>query len=574
MIAQRAGGAYEVRVEENVPARMRDGTILRADITRPVTAGSGEQFPVLLTRTPYRKRAHPELAAAGYIVVSQDVRGRYASDGAYEPVHQMCGASVDREDGYDTVLWAAALDGSTGKVGVFGTSYPAWEAWELAIARPAPLAAMYVAGMSVTSTAVEGVPRPGRRLQWFHNTGAPDLRRRLGLPGPQTREEAEQLWRYTRHKWLWFLPWSDLPEHALGPLTPYFKAYYQHPERDTFRFAGQHQEIDVPILHRTGWYDRFVSGIDHFTAMRRHGRTEATRSSQRLIVGPWGHTNALTRKVGQLDFGPAAEMDHDALLLRWFDFWLKGRDTGVLTDPPVRYFVMGRNVWRAASDWPPAGTVAERWYLHSGGRANTAGGDGWLSPALPGSGPGEAAADRYDYDPRDPVPTLWPLSDQDEPLDQRPNDSRADILMYVSEPLAAPLEVAGNPTVTLYATSSAPDTDFIARLADVHPDGFVQPISYGVVRARYRDGFDRPRLLHAGTVERFTIPLHPVAACFLPGHRLRLEVTSSDFPNFDRNHNTGGDDFADPTLVVAHQTVLHSAAYPSCITLPVSRDGE
>ncbi|MGH2368822.1 MAG: CocE/NonD family hydrolase, partial [Chloroflexota bacterium] len=371
---------YDVRVVENVPVRMRDGTILRADVARPdLPADSGERFPVLLTRTPYQKRAHRELAAAGYIVVSQDVRGRYASDGPYDPVHQMCGASIDREDGAETVLWAAALEGATGKVGVFGTSYPAWEAWELAIARPAPLAAMYVSGMSVTSTAVEGVPRPGRRLQWFHNTGAPDTRRRFGLPGPQTRAEAEALWRYTRHKWLWFLPWSELPEHALGPMTPYFKTYFAHPERDTFRFAGHHSEIDVPILHRTGWYDRFVCGVEHFALMRRHGHSEATQRAQRLIVGPWGHTSALTRKVGDLDFGPDAELDHDALMLRWFDYWLKGIQNGVLDDPPVRYFVMGRNVWRAAGDWPPPEASEQPWYLRSGGQANTAGGDGWLS---------------------------------------------------------------------------------------------------------------------------------------------------------------------------------------------------
>ncbi|HEV2122596.1 MAG TPA: CocE/NonD family hydrolase, partial [Chloroflexota bacterium] len=454
---------YDVDVERDVEARMCDGTLLRADIVRPVSRRSDERFPVLLTRTPYQKRPEKALAEAGYIVVSQDVRGRYASDGDYDPVHQMCGASVDREDGYDTVLWAAGLEGSTGQVGVFGTSYPAWEAWELAIARPAPLAAMVVSGMSIRSTDVEGVPRPGRRLQWFHSTGAPDTRRRLALPGPHTREEASKLWDYTRHKWFWFLPWSELPEDALGPMTPYFKEYVQHPEQDHFRFAGNHGEIDVPILHRTGWYDRFVSGIDHFTAMQQFGRSEAARRHQRLVVGPWGHTNALTRKVGDLDFGPEAEMDHTAFVLRWFDHWLKGRDSGVMDDPPVRYFMMGQNTWREAETWPPPGAVEQPWYLRSGGGANTARGDGRLTREAPKMGDDEAA-DRYDYDPRDPVPTIWPLEDQHLPLDQRPNDTRADVLFYVSEPLETPLEIAGNVMVTLYAASSAPDTDFIARL--------------------------------------------------------------------------------------------------------------
>ncbi|MBI3970211.1 MAG: CocE/NonD family hydrolase [Chloroflexi bacterium] len=559
---------YDVRIETDVPAAMRDGTILRADVAWPVPeAGADETFPVLLTRTPYKKRQLPNLAAAGYIAVSQDVRGRYASDGPYEPVHQPCGASLDREDGYDTVLWAAGLPGANGRVGVFGTSYPAWEAWELAISRPGPLQAMYVSGMSVTSTAVEAIPRPGRRVQWFYYTGAPDARRRLDLLGHHTREAAEALWRYERHKWLWFLPWSELPEHVLGPLTPYFKEYLQNPTRDHFRFAGQHHEIDVPIFHRTGWHDRFVSTIDHFVAMRAHGRTERTRAAQRLMVGPWGHTANLTRKVGDVDVGPAAEMDDQALMLRWFDYWLRDRETGALDAPPVRYFIMGRNEWCAAETWPPAGTQAQRFYLHSGGCANTAAGDGRLSSERP-NGAG-AAVDRYDYDPRDPVPTIWPLGDQNVPLDHRPLDWRHDLLVYVSDPMAEPLEVAGDPVVELHAASSERDTDFVARLADVHPDGFVQPLCYGIVRARYRDGFDRPQLLTPGETVRYTIQLRPVAFTILPGHPLRLEITSSDFPNYDRNHNTGDDDFSDPTLLTAHQTIHHSAERPSYVVLPV-----
>lgn len=564
--------SYEVRVEKDVPATMRDGTVLRADVAWPVPGAgrSGEQseetFPVLLTRTPYKKRAWKELAEHGYIVVSQDVRGRYASDGAYEPAHQMCGASVDREDGYDTVLWCAGLAGADGSVGAFGTSYPAWEAWELAIARPAPLKAMYVSGISVTSTAVEAIPRPGRRVQWFYGTGAPDVRRRLGLPGHQTRAEAEALWKYERYKWLWFLPWSELPEYVLGPLTPYFKEYLQHPERDRFQFAGNHGEIEVPVHHRTGWYDRFVSSIDHFTAMRVEGRTERAREGQRLVVGPWGHTGSPSRKVGEMDFGPEADVSDTALMVRWFDYWLKGRQNGALDEPYVRYFVMGRNEWRSAEAWPPAGTREQRFYLGRGPKgANTAAGDGRLSSA-PGGGPG---ADAYDYDPRDPVPTVWPLGDQMLPLDQRPLDWRQDLLVYVSEPLESALEVAGDPVVVLHAASSARDTDFIARLCDVHPDGFVQPLSYGIVRARYRHGLDAPELLTPGAIERYRIHLHPVAFAVLPGHRLRLDVTSSDFPNYDRNHNTGGDDFSDATLVTAHQTVHHSTAHPSCVVLPV-----
>lgn len=556
----------DVRVEEDVPATMRDGTVLRADVAWPVPAAGTtvETFPVLLTRTPYKKQPWTDLARHGYITVSQDVRGRYSSDGAYEPVHQMCGATVDREDGYDTVLWAAGLAGANGRVGAFGTSYPAWEAWELAIARPAPLKALYVSGMSVTSTAVEAVPRPGRRLQWFYATGAPDTRRRLGLPGHQSRAEADALWKYERHKWLWFLPWSELPDHVLGPLTPYFKEYLQHPQRDHFRFAGQHGEVDAPVFHRTGWYDRFVSTIDHFTAMRAAARTDRARHGQRLMVGPWGHTGAPSRKVGDLDFGPDAAVSDEALMVRWFDYWLKDQPNGALDEPYVRYFVMGRNAWRSADTWPPGGTRTDRWYLGRGPLgANTVAGDGSLALAPSRGGP---PTDSYRYDPRDPVPTVWPIGDQMEPLDQRPLNWRHDLLVYLSEPLDAPLDVAGDPVVELLAASSARDTDFVARLCDVHADGFVQPLTYGIVRARYRHAVDAPQLLTPGAAERYRIQLHPVAFCLMHGHRLRLDVTSSDFPNYDRNHNTGADDFSDPSLVIADQTVHLAGA--SFVELP------
>ena len=549
---------------------MRDGVILRADIAWPVPKDDrqGERFPVLLRRTPYKKSAQRTLAAAGYIAVDQDVRGRYASDGDYDPSGYLCGAPLDPQDGYDTVQWAASLDRADGQVGLFGTSYPAWEAWAAALTRPPALKAMYVSGMSVTSTAVEGIPRPGRRLQWFHYTGAPDVRHRLDLPGPKTREAGEALWQYERHKWLWFLPWSELPDHALGPMTQYLKAYFRDPATDHFPFFGRHGEIDVPVFHRTGWYDRFVSTIDHFVEMRAHGRTPHARNGQRLVVGPWGHTDALTRKVGDFDFGPDAELDHTELMLRWFDHWLKGRSTGALDTAPVRYFMMGRDEWRDAETWPPAGTREHAWYLSSGGHANTALGDGVLTVSFPSSAEPE---DRYAYDPRDPVPTIWPIGDQNLPLDHRPLDVRDDLLVYVSEPIEHDhsVEIAGDPVLTLYAASSAPDTDFLARLADVHPDGVVQPLCTGIVRARFRDGFDRPRLLAPGLVEQFRLQLSPIAHCFLPSHRIRLEVTSSDFPNYDRNHNTGTDDFSDPTLTTAHQRVLHSSDHPSHLTLPV-----
>lgn len=552
------------RVERDVAVPMRDGTVLRADVYRP--AGPGP-FPVLLCRTPYGKQGtRPDhFVAAGYIVVVQDARGRYASEGTFESFVRA--ETHDGTDGYDTVEWAAKLPGATGKVGTFGVSYNSFLQWRLAPLRPPSLVAMSAHSIPARYTDLEGpgTIRPGRRLKWWTSTLAPDLRRRAGRPEPHTVKEAQALWDAGEGaNLLRFLPWSELPDRVFEDEAAPARAWLAHPEHDPWRLDEGCKEIAVPNLDVVGWYDHCHGDFRLFATMTRQGKTPAARSGQRIVIGPWPHTPHGTRKCGAIDFGPNAVVNIGELDIRWFDYWLKGKQNGVDRDAPVRFFVMGVNEWRDAPAWPVAGTTSATYYL-SGGKANTAAGNGTLVAALPGAG-----TDEYRYDPRDPVPSLYGSATYTVAADQRPLAGRRDILVYQTAPLAEAVEVIGNPEVELYASSSAPDTDFFVRLIDVAPDGLARDVSLGMVRARYRGGPGKPALLTPGEVTKFTIRLGPTANRFLPGHRLRLDVTSSDFPNYDRNHNTAADPNADAELRTAVQTVHSGEARASKLVLPVT----
>lgn len=565
---------FTVETERNVPAQMRDGVVLRADVHRPRDDG---QFPVLLCRTPYGKtqrKMHDEIAAEmaarGYIVVFQDLRGRYDSDG--EPLLHMGSHPLNPciNDGHDTVEWCATLPGSTGKVGTFGNSYCGMTQWEMAPTRPPHLVCMFAQGVVANhlDRHMSGVVRLGRRMTWTINTISPDMARRLQVPGaPKTPDEADALWEERdRSKWLWYLPLSEIPESAMPGMHEYWHRLLRETVKDHFAHEARHKDVDVPALSGTGWYDQQVGTIKQFSGMRANGKTEFARENQRLIVGPWGHTTlSLGRRVGALDFGPAAEWDYFEMADAWFAKWLKGERTAADDWAPAQIFVMGRNQWRHDDQWPPKGMRETPWYFHSGGHADSFAGDGTLSPEPPSDEP----ADQYDYDPRDPVMTIYTKSGQQVPMDQRPLDGRRDILRYTSPPLSEALEVVGPVSVILHAASSAPDTDFIAKLVDVHPDGFVQELCYGLIRARHRNGTDRTDLITPGEVYEYTITLNPTGNCFMPGHRIRVDIQSSDFPNFDRNHNTGGDDYFESTLATAHQTVFHDSVRPSHVLLPV-----
>lgn len=553
----------QARIEKNVPVPMRDGCVLRADVSYP--AGNGP-FPVLVLRTPYGKPAPTAFAGSGLIVVTQDARGRYASDGNYESFVRP--QTHDAEDGFDTVEWAAKLPGSTGKVGTFGVSYNAFLQWRLAALRPPSLVAMAAFSIPARYTDLEspGTIRPGRRLKWWQGTMSPDMRKRDGGPAPHTNSAAKELWDSGQgDQLLMTLPWSRLPSEIFGHEADAVRAWLRDPSQDPWRLDVACRDVDVPNLNVCGWFDHCNGSIDLHTSIASSGRSEAARRRSRLIIGPWSHVGLGKRRQGKLDFGPEAQVDLDALQVRWFDHWLKGAENGCPSDPPVRIFVMGINRWRDEAQWPPERAKSRTMYLASGGKANTPRGDGRLTDAKNQG----AAPDHFTYDPQNPVKTLWDEAMFTAAADQRPLAKRDDILVYQSEPLATAVEVTGYPKLELFAASSAPDTDFFARLIDVAPDGLARDVCQGMVRARYRHGLDKPALLTSGETTRFEIQLGATSNVFLPGHRIRVDVTSSDFPNYDRNHNTAADQNSDGELRVAEQTIFHDSEQASRLILPV-----
>ena len=555
-----------VLCEKDVPVPMRDGTILRANICWP---SEGWPYLVLVYRTSYGKMKGGKLeryARAGYIVVTQDARGRHASDGQFESFVRF--ETRDAVDGYDTVEWAAKLPGSTGKVGTFGASYDSFLQWRLASLRPPSLVAMSASSVPARYTDLEGPwkLRPGRRLAWWYYTISPNLHRKAGTDAPHLSGDPKTSWKNGEgERLLNLFPRMDLPDWLFGSEADAVKFWMKNAQLDPWQLDKGCRDIAVPNLDIIGWYDHCNGSIDMHQATRKHGFTKVARENQRLIIGPWSHSGRGARKVGKFDFGPDAALDTAQEEIRWFDYWLKGEDNGVADESPVRIFIMGANRWRNEPEWPPRRAESQTLYLSSGGHANTPSGDG----ALGNTRPKRAGLDRFVYDPRDPVPTLWTEAMFTVPADQRPHAKRQDILVYQTEPLAEVVEVTGYPEVVLHAASSAPDTDFFARLIDVAPDGSSRDVASGMVRARYRKGLDKSRLLEPGTAAKFVIRMGPTANEFQPGHRIRLDITSSDFPNYDVNHNTAADQNVDATRVTALQTIHHGGWLSSRLILPV-----
>jgi putative CocE/NonD family hydrolase len=556
----------EIGADKNVAVPMRDGTILRADVYQPREGGP---FPVLVFRTPYGKPAKvdEELVRSGFIVVQQDARGRYASDGQYESYVRY--ETHDGSDGYDTVQWAAKLPNSTGKVGTFGTSYNAFLQWRTAAAQPPSLQAMAAFSIPARHTDLEGpgTIRPGRRLKWWQGTISPDLRKRAGGPKPHTSAEAAEQWNAGEGERLFqFLPWLDLPDDLFGSEASYVKDWIRKPWSDPWKLEADAAKTIVPNLNVCGWYDHCNGSIDLHTAIVKSGGSESARTNSLLLIGPWSHSSLGARKQGEIDFGPEAALDLSKLQREWFGHWLRGDAKNKW--PSVKLFVMGVNEWRAYEAWPPNEfSATKEFFLSSVKGAQTPQGDGRLSdqPAA------TSGSDGYDYDPRDPVPTLWTKALFTVPADQKALADRKDILVYQSPPLTTAVETIGYPEAVLYASSNCDDTDFFARLIDVAPDGTAIDIASGMVRARYRNSLEKSELIKPREVIEYKIKLQPTAHRFLAGHRIRLDVTSSDFPNYDRNHNTPADQNSDSQLVTAQQKLFFGGNYASKLRLPISR---
>jgi uncharacterized protein len=374
--------------------------------------------------------------------------------------------------------------------------------------------------------------------------------------------------------WLWHVPLATVDAMEVRRFSPAYFEMLSHPSYDAywkiFDIETRHGAIDVPAYHVTGWYDTLLTGtLRNYTGLRRHARSDRARSGQRLLVGPWTHSRptADSTKIGDVDFGPAAGFPLESLMFDWFDYWLKDAPTNVLSRAPVRLFVMGANRWRDEQEWPLARAVPTVYYLHSGGGANTLDGDGSISEAAPS----DERSDRFIYDPWNPVPTGARGGYSRIPADQRPVERRRDVLVYTTAPLATAMEVTGPIEVKLWAASSATDTDFTAKLVDVFPDGTARMLNDGIVRARYRQGRTAPALLTPGEPVELTIDAGATSMQFAAGHRIRVEISSSNFPRFDRNPNTGTAFGQSAELRRAEQTIFHDRTRPSRIVLPVVR---
>lgn len=553
----------EVLVERNVPMTTRDGVTLRADVFRPNRDG---RFPVILERIPYDKRTEtfgPRAASSGYVFIVQDTRGRFASDGEWYPLRD------EKNDGYDAVEWAAALPYADGKVGMFGFSYSAATQLLAAVAAPPHLTCI-MPGFMAADFHAQWV-YPGGAFSQALNQGWSTALALNSLERRVSRDAQPSHW--DMRKPLIAYPMLDVGTAA--GLSEFYYDWLRHPNYDDYWKAlsieEQFERITVPAMHFGAWYDYFQVGtLRNYTGFRDHAGSEAARRGQRLVMMVGGHAGP-GPKIGEVDYGADSVVDTWALALRWYDFTLKGIDNGLEKEKPVRLFVMGANKWREENDWPVSGAQATRYYLRSAGRANTLAGDGQLSR----SPPADEVPDRFDYDPANPVPTVGGTAFGEAhlkqgPYDQREVEKRPDVLVYTSESMVRGCTVIGPVAVELHVASSCVDTDITGKLVDVAPDGTAVNLLEGILRLRYRDGQRRPAPLQPGEVARVAVELGATAHVFLPGHRIRLEVSSSNFPHFDRNLNTGADiASASADYKVASNTVYHDGLRPSALVLPV-----
>ncbi|MCI0390514.1 MAG: CocE/NonD family hydrolase [Acidobacteria bacterium] len=559
----------EIRILRYQPVRMRDGVKLYADVYLPRAEG---RYPTLVVRTPYgaqRDGVHETMikfAQNGYAVVMNDTRGRYESEGRWEPFR------AEAKDGHDTIQWAAKQSWSNGKVATQGGSYLGHVQWRAASLQPPNLVAMFPAVAS-TNIYANWIAHGGAfRLSFNYGWGVVRMPNRIMLP---------QYWHSEKYSpaemqydtILKHLPLKDGDLQSAGYAVKHYRDWIAHPSYDDYWREISDEEhfskINVPAHTSGGWFDIFVQGtINGFTGVRKYGANEKARRETKMIIGAWGH--GPSQKFGDVDFGPQNMRSQFDRELRWFDHYLKGIDNGIDREPPVEIFYMGVNQWRREQDWPIPGTKFTPFYIASGGAANSDKGNGGLSASQPTG----ASSDQFDYDPNAPAPTVGGNNCCGTPTlagpkDQRVIESRKDILVYTSAPLDQPLAIAGPVKMKLFASTDGPDTDWVVKLIDVHPNGFSMNIAEGILRARYRKGADKVELLKPNEVYEFEIDLVGTANVFLAGHRIRVDVTSSHFPQFDRNPNTGEAFGVSSNVRVAKQTIYHTTARPSHIVLPV-----
>ena len=553
----------DIRIDVKVP--MRDGVLLSADIYLPK---SGGPFPTLLLRTPFNNQdPHhlgwvPRFVEQGYAVVMQDCRGRFDSAGEFDPY-------VDEaEDGFDTQEWVGEQPWCDGNIGTFGTSYVGFTQ-----SVSAPMRSRYLKALVPTVSQQDnyGHWRVDGALQLHVAMNFIRFASRTAQLGSRRLLSSEELYRR--------LPLISALDDIVD--VPYYRDAIRHHAFDDFwkthSLRDSYDDVEAPALFVSGWYDNLVhETFKLFKGWTTEARSPEARRLTKLLIGGWHHgTIGSSLPIGAVDFGAEAAMDFAGEQLRWFDRRLKGVDNGMDEEPPVHLFVMGENVWRFENEWPLARTRYTDYYLHSRGDANTLHGAGVLATSPADDGP----PDRYRYDPENPVPTvggqaapvvaagsdLWRCG----PQDRRAVEVRDDVLVYTTDPLEDDVEVTGPISLTLHASSTALDTDFTGALVDVYPDGRAIIICEGLLRTRYRDSIERPTLIEPGRVYELRVGIWETSNVFKAGHRIRLEVSSSNFPRFDRNPNTGHTPGMDAEMQTAEQTIFHDATHPSRLTLPV-----
>lgn len=603
---------YRIRCQPSNRVPMRDGTRLSTDLYFP--EGLDGPLAVILLRTPYNKnswRSDPLLmprlrlfVAQGYICAVQDKRGRFESEGEYVL------ARGDAEDGYDTIDWLIHQPWCDGNIGTYGCSYMGeLQIYQAKLRHPNLKAMIPCAAGGAVGTLGGRYTRWGARfggalslatlVGWMHGMGSKVYARLPAALGDETfqrlatRFETVPVIAAAGHdRALEQLPVQNILNSLDLPPNDFDDIVCNEQDSDywdQFDYYDEEDRIDVPTLLVDSWFDTCVADTlllyQHF---RSTALSDNSRQNQFLIIAPGVHCKSeyatARTQIGERHFGDA-RYPHWQLYLDWFDYWLRGHDNGVIDRPRVTYYLMGMNEWKTSDHWPLPGTNSMPWYLHSNGHANSLDGDGALSL----NAPGEEPHDSFDYDPDCFVPTLGgPVCPSPglasggaaqfgaEPgcFDQRENESRDDILIYTSTPLKTAVTIAGAVKAVLFVSSSAQDTDFTAKLVEVDADGHAWNIQEGIIRCRFRTGYGNKVWFEAGEVYRIEIDLQATAIQIPSGHCIRLEVSSSNFPRFDRNLNTGGNNFDETEWLVARNSVHHSNSYLSHLLLPVVGNGE
>lgn len=551
-----------VTARYNVGMPMRDGIRLSADIFFPEEKEG--PLPVVFSRTPYDNTAEAMVDSAiffaqhGYVFVAQDTRGRNDSDGDFYPwINEF-------RDGHDSVEWIASQVWCDGNIGMVGSSYVGNVQWQAAAGGSTHLKA--IVPRVIGDNLYEAPQYQGGAFQ-------------LNWNATWTFRMAGRTWQdisiYNWDQLFSVLSLRDIAK-AAGKDVQFFQDWIDHPDYDDYWKSlankERYQDIKIPILQIGGWYDFFTAGtFNNFVGMRANGGSDLAKNNQRAVVGPWVHTASKMTHAGEVDFGKESVLDLLQIELRWFDRWLKGKNNGAEKDAPLKLFVMGTNKWRDENEWPLNRTVYTPYYFHSDGEANSLLGSGGLSTTEPGEEP----QDHFVYNPQSPVPTKGGCNCCNPEIvdwgafDQRSVEYRNDVLVYTSNALDDEIEVTGPVVVKLFASTNVTDTDFTAKLVDVHPNGYAVNLCDGIIRARYRESTSKQQLLESGKTYEFTIDLWPTSNVFLKGHRIRVDISSSNFPRFDRNPNTGHKFGENDQIQIAHQNVFHDSLHPSHILLPV-----